>query len=109
MIGLIGLGGRSPKTLAADLRIPPSRLPAAQRAAKLLGIRLTELPALAAELEVSATIIIAACSDRRPCPGGNGRTRGQDRAHVLMLDVRFAREHPQFGPVKDHKWVLFAK
>jgi hypothetical protein len=109
MIDLIGLGRKSSETMAADLHVHPSRLPAAKRAAKLLGIHVTELPALAAELEVSATKIIAACSDKRPSPAGKGRTRGQDRAHGLMLDVQFAREHPQYGPVKDHKWVLFAK
>ena len=55
------------KTSAAiceDLRIHPSRLPAAKRAARALGIHVTELPALAAEYECSVARFIGAYSHR---------------------------------------------
>ena len=51
---------KTPTALCEDLRIHRSRLPAAKRAARALGIHVTELNALAEEHNCSAARLIAA-------------------------------------------------
>jgi len=53
---------KGPEDLAGDLKIHPSRLPAARRAARALGITMVDIPAFAAEHNCSAARVIATYS-----------------------------------------------